>query len=144
MSQQMKPYDPKAVFITLGAILVEGYADGTFVKITSDEPAYSLKVGADGESVRTRTNNNAATIELTLMQSSLTNTLLSQLHNIDRNLPGGTGAVPFLCKDALGASLYAAEQCWVEKRPDAEFGLEASTRTWTLRTNNLIPLDGGA
>lgn len=142
--QRLAQYDPKMVFITLGAIALDGFADGTFVKVTSDEDAFSLKTGADGESTRVRTNNNAATIEITLMQSSIANDLLSALHNIDRNIPGGGGVQPFMLKDALGRTLHVAEQAWVQKRPDAEYGLEAATRTWLLRTNNLIPFDGGS
>jgi hypothetical protein len=144
MAQRLTQYDPKAILMSLGAIPIDGFGDGTFVKITSDEAAFSLKVGADGEATRVRTNNNAATIEVTLMQGSLSNTLLSNLHQLDRSVPGGLGVAPFLLKDLLSAAQYVAEQAWVEKPPDAEFALEAGTRTWMIRTHNLVRVDGGA
>lgn len=139
----LKQYDPKNVLITLGAIPVDGFADGEFVKIENNEDAFTLQVGTDGEATRSRSNNNAAKITITLMQSSLSNDLLSSLHNLDKAVPGGIGCVPLLIKDLLGRSLYAAATAWIAKRPSASFAREAGPREWVIETNELIPFDGG-
>ncbi|MCG8433490.1 MAG: DUF3277 family protein [Gammaproteobacteria bacterium] len=139
---KLKVYDPSEVSITLGTITVEGYADGTFVTVEDDEDAYSMQVGSDGESTRSKSNNRGATITLTTLQGSSSNDLLSALHNLDRNSSGGAGIRPLLIKDNNGTHLYTAETAWVQKRPGSEFAREATGREWTIRTNNLVSLDG--
>lgn len=139
----VKPYDAKQVLITLGAIPISGFADGSFVKIENNEDAFTLQIGTDGEGTRSRTNNDSATVTFTLMQSSLSNDLLSALHNLDKTLPGGGGIVPLLIKDLSGRSLYLAQTAWIKKRPSAEFGREAGPREWVVETDKLIPFDAG-
>lgn len=140
----MKVYNADQVQIVVAGIPVTGgWGDGDFVSIESDEDAFSLVVGTDGEATRSRTNNKGATITLTLMQSSDVNDLLSALHALDVNSPGGAGIGPFFCRDGNGRSLYMAESCWIQKRPTAVFGREAGPREWVIRTDKLIAFDGG-
>ena len=47
-----KTYDPGQVIITFGPIILEGYADGTFVSIEQNEQSFALTVGSSGEGVR--------------------------------------------------------------------------------------------
>lgn len=138
-----KQYDPKAVTIVVGTLPVSGFADGTFLRIEQNADAFSLQVGSDGEACRTRSNDNSATITLTLMQSSLANDLLSDLHALDKSLPAGAGCVPLQVKDLSGRSMFIAQQCWIKKAPAAEFGREAGPREWTLETDSLIAYHGG-
>lgn len=139
----LKIYGPDEVSIIFNGILVnEGLADGTFVKIEQDEDSFSLTVGTDGEATRSKTNNRSHTITFTVMQSSDCNDLLSAMHTLDINTPGGAGVGPLLIKDGSGSSIYVAEKSWIQKPPAAEFGREAGPREWTIRTNNLIRLDG--
>lgn len=139
----LRQYDPKLVIITLGAIPLSGFADGTFLKIESNEDAFSLQVGTDGEACRSRSNNNSARLTFSLMQSSLSNDLLTAQHELDKAAPFGIGCVPLLIKDMSGRSVYAAEKAWIARRPSAEFGREASAREWTIDTDDLKALDGG-
>lgn len=139
----VKVFDPKELIIAIGTFTADGYADGTFLSIESNEDAFALSVGASGEAARSRTHNNSATITLTLMQTSATNDALSTLHNLDKATPNGDGIVPLLIKDNRGNSLFAAEHCWVKKRPTAEYGREPTGREWVLETDNLVAFDGG-
>lgn len=137
-----KVYNPKEVVIVFGPIIVTGFADGTFLSVDFNEDAYSLQVGTDGEGTRSRTNNESATVTFTTMQSSDTNDLLSALHQVDKNTPGGDGIVPLLIKDLQGSSLYAAETAWIKKAPTSEFGREAGPREWTIETDKLVAFIG--
>lgn len=140
----MKVYNPDQVQVVIANIPVtEGLADGEFLRIEYDEDAFTLQVGTDGDATRSRSNNRAATITLTLMQSSPVNDALSALHNLDLNSPGGAGIGAFLCKDGSGRSMFAAEKCWIQKMPAAVYGREAGPREWVIRTNRLDALHGG-
>ena len=139
----LRTYDASEVQIVVAGVAIEGFADGDFITIEDDEDAYSMQVGTDGEAARSKTNNRGATITISTLQTSAANTALSALHNLDRNSSGGLGIGPFLCDDQSGNSLYAAEKCWIQKRPSAVFGREAQGREWIVRTNNLQSNDAG-
>lgn len=143
MSDRLFTYDADQISITFaGQICDSGFGDGTFVNIDFLEDAFTLKIGTDGEGTRSKSNNRAAKIELTLMQTSLFNAVLSNLHNLDLNSPGGAGLSPLSVTDRAGRSLYTAETAWVKKSPSREYGREANHRVWMLETNSLIALDG--
>lgn len=139
----LRVYDPKQVVIAFGAIPVSGFADGTFLNVEQNEDAFSLQVGTDGEACRSRSNNNSARITFTLMQSSLSNDLLSAQHELDKALPLGAGAVPLLIKDLSGRSLFTCQKAWIVRYPSAEFGREATGREWVIETDALIAVHGG-
>ena len=134
-------YNAAEMTVTFGAVLVSGFAPDTFVSVESDEDAFQKQVGADGEGVRTRTNNNGGFVTMTLMQSSATNDLFSALHNADRLTGAGVG--PLLIQDQNGTTLVEAAKAWIRRFPTAEYGREASTREWIIDTTDLVQFHGG-
>lgn len=138
-----KTYDPKQIIVTFGGIIAQGFADGTFLSVSFNEDQFALTVGADGEGARAKSNNNSARIELTLMQTSITNDLLSAVRRADASLPGRAGVLPLQIRDVLGTTLYEAMDCWIVKSPDVEFSKEISERTWILETDYLFDFVGG-
>lgn len=137
----LKTYDPKQVAVIVGGKIMQGFADGTFVKLERNEQAFNLKVGVDGEGTRAKSNNRSGKITITLMQSSDSNDELSGFAAADEL--SNTGAVPVLVKDASGRTLASAVTAWVQKYADAEFAKEAMTRPWTLETDELVIFEGG-
>jgi hypothetical protein len=113
------------------------------VSVEQNEDSFSLAVGTDGDACRAKTNNRSARITLTLLQSSLSNDLLSAVHNLDILSPNGDGIGPFLMKDNSGRSLFAAEKAWIVKPPTSAFAREAESREWVIETDNLVQQVGG-
>ena len=136
-----KTYNPKKVAIIAGGFGISGFAEGEFITISMDEDQWELKVGTDGEGTRAKSNNYAATVKLMLMQSSDSNAILQAFWNSDRLSDGGL--FPLLVKDNSGKSLYAADQAWIQKQPEAKFAKGVESREWTIRTDNLTPFEGG-
>lgn len=137
----MKTYDPKQVQIIVGGVPITGFADGTFVRVGHRNVAWELSVGADGEGVRTKSNDESGFIEITLQQSSKSNQYLSDLYNADRL--SNAGLVSGLVKDGSGSSLHAAEQMFIENDAEAEYSKTASPRVWMFLTDKLINFHGG-
>lgn len=137
----LRQYNPAEVQIIFNGIPISGYADGTFVTVERDEDSFTLQMGTDGEGTRSHSNNRSGTVTLTLMQSSQVNILLSALHLLDEGSGDGVGAL--LIRDGSGESLYTAETAWIQKAPSAEFGREATSREWVIRTDLLVQLHGG-
>lgn len=137
-----KVYNASEVFITFGAILIEGKGDGTFLTIEPNEDDFTFVPNTDGSGTRSATNNRSARMTVTVAQSAEVNDLLSTAHNLDRDTPGGVTAA-FLVKDNLGTSLYAAETAWITRFPTSEFAKESGTREWVFETDVLVQTIGG-
>ena len=140
----VKTYNPKKVAVVVGGptgAVMSGFAEGEFVTVTMDEDKWELKVGTDGEGTRSKQNNNSATVKIMLMQSSDSNLVLQGFLNSDKL--SDAGIFPLMIKDSSGRSLYMAEQAWIQKQPEAKFSKGVETREWTIRTDNMIPLEGG-
>ena len=135
-------YSPDKITIVLGNILVGGYADGTFVKVTRDSESFKDEVGAGGDVVRVKNLDKRGSIVITVQSSSPTNDLLSALLIADE--ASGSAHVPVLVKDLIGTTLCGAENAWLLKPADIEYGNEASSREWTIRCADLDILVGGA
>ncbi len=138
----VKTYDPASISIVLGSVLMSGFADGTFVKVTMNDDAWKLHVGADGQGSRAKSANRSATIEVTLAQTSPINNFLADLAAVDDATPGGAPSALFI-KDFNGTTVLRAESAWVKKLPDVEFGKEVGDRVWTIETDRLVSFVGG-
>jgi hypothetical protein len=138
----VKNYDPDRVSMIFGPVILHGLADGSFLTVEYNEDAFTLQVGSDGESCRSRSNNNSARVTFKLGQWSNSNDLLSGLFVAD--LLSGVGVFPLLIKDNNGTTLHAAETAWITKFPTAEFDREAGSREWVIETDSLQSFVGGA
>lgn len=134
-------YDPKEVAVICGAKILSGFADGTFVTLERNSPAFNLKVGVDGEGTRAKSNDQSGKVTVVLMQSSESNDDLSAFAAADEL--SNTGTFPLYVNDKSGRTLASAVTAWVQKYPNAEFQKEVGTRTWVLETDELILFIGG-
>lgn len=138
-----KVYDSDQVSASLAGInLNEGTADGEWLRVERDSPAFEDVVGTSGEVTRSKTNDDRATVTLRLMQSSDVNDLLSVLYNSDKATPGGVGVGPLLIRDRQGTTLLNAEKAWISKAPDVSMDRTATAREWIIRCAQLIEFHG--
>lgn len=137
-------YDPKALVVTLGPVLVSGFAPDTFLAVEKNNDTFSLQIGADGEATRTRSRDNSGKVTVTLMQGAAANDLLQAVHELDRVTPAGAGTQPLLVKDLFGRTLFAAERAWIVKPAPSEFAAEAGTREWVIESDDLRIFVGGS
>ena len=132
--------DPKKFILTVAGIPLTGYAK-KFIKITRAANSYDMDVGADGSVCRVKSNNYSGEFEVTLMQSSPSNALLSALCIADENF--GTGIVAVTGTDLSGTSINYAGAAWVRKPAEQTNGVEANERVWVLDCAALSCFIGG-
>lgn len=131
-SQNLMPtYDPKQVVITFGGVPIMGYAEDSFVECAPVEEGFTRKVGADGEVVRSKSNNGCYDVTVTLLQTSLSNGVLSAAEVADRAT--GAGMLPLSITEISSGSEHFFPQAWVE-RPTWARGKEAGEQAWTFHT----------
>lgn len=126
----MKTYNPKQVSIALGNHIVTGYAEDTFVNIEQQTDGITMKVGCDGEVVRSVSPDNSFNITLSLLMYSPTNKFLNNKRKQDRDY--GNGTFPVIIKDILGNTLFTTNEAWVVKAPAFGYGRESANREWVL------------
>lgn len=137
----VRTYDPKKVIITLGTIIISGYAEGTFVQIAGSGDNFEKVKGADGGVDRVNKNTDDYTVTITLKQTSITNDALSALLASDKKL--NTGTVPLSIVDLSGTSLFFATQAWIAKEPDDEYGDSLANNEWKIDTGVAEKFTGG-
>jgi hypothetical protein len=120
------------VMVFMGIGVSTGFDEDDFLDMEPEAETFGHKVGADGEVARFRNNNRVNKLTLKLLQTSVANSLLSAIANLDQNTPGGAGIGPCLIQDLQGTTLFAAQFCWISKRPKRTFGREVKTREWEL------------
>lgn len=136
-----KTYNPKKVIVTFNNQPLTGFTDGTFISAKRNKPSYVLVVGADGEVSRVASADRSGNIEVTLMQSSASNDILSAAVKLDELTDLGTGIL--MIKDLSGRTVLLGAEAWVEQPADAEFGQDKSERKWKILTGVLEMLVGG-
>lgn len=135
-------YSPKDVLVSVaGMHTVTGYADGTFVRIKKDGRPFRKQRSMSGEQARIYEEDQGFTVELTLMQSSSSNNILSMLYNID--IATRMGKFPLIIKDGRGSTTFVSLTTWIEQIPDVTFGSTLSTNTWVFGCSDAIINIGG-
>lgn len=137
----LKTYDAKKVICIINGVILSGFSDGDMVSVERNEDTFSLQVGTDGESTRSKSNNKSGRFTFSLMQTSASNAALTTIAKLDEL--GNAGAVAVMVKDTSGSSVYSASQAWLVKPPTAELGREAGAREWVFETGELEWAEGG-
>jgi hypothetical protein len=141
----MQNYDPKFYTLVVAGIPIpaKGYADGEFIKIERESPAFTKKTGTCGTVTRVRQHNKSGTCTFTTMQEAEINSVLSVLHNSDLNSENGAGIGPFLLKNRNGLTVHAGKNCWISKMPDPTLDKDATGRAWLIDIDELESFEGG-
>lgn len=111
----MKSYDPKKVIITFGPLTLVGFAADAFLNADFNDDIWTVTVGADGEVVRSLSNDETLPLTCTLLASSISNAQLSALVIADRK--SGDGVFPFGITDLALNSLVSSKEAFVKKMP---------------------------
>ena len=140
----LKTYDPKLVTISVNGNLITGFADGSFVNLDRSENNFALTVGADGEGARAKTNNRSGLLTLTLMQTAISNLVLSKLAGKDET--DNSGVFPVVIADDSntdGDTKFSSAKGWIEKPAPAEFAKGISNRAWAIMLYDVRMDHGG-
>ena len=133
----VKTYLADRVIINFNGVNLTGYADGEFCVVSPNAEAWTKTSGADGEKVRSRSNDFSHTVDINLLQSSKSNDYLSGVAEVDRLT--GLGKGPLLITDLSGSTLHFWPEAWIQQNADSAFGKEAGERSWTFDTGDIAP-----
>ena len=139
-----KYYTFEEVDLIVGGVPIKEFAaEGTGIKVEYYEPdRFTPTVGIDGNVVVNKNLNAMGNIEVTLMQTSESNPVLSGLLNAAYT--GIFVTIPSSVTDINGNSLYTGAKTWLRTYPVSTFDKEVSARTWIIDVAKLITFIGSS
>jgi hypothetical protein len=135
--------DFNEVQVSFAGVPIEGWADGDVLTVTREADVFGDVVGVAGSVARYKTNDNRATVTISLLSVSPVNAALSAIFTADLFAPGGAGVGAFMIADLNGTSLYTAGNAWISKPPDPTWSNEPRERVWTIRVATIRDFTGG-
>lgn len=140
-------YSPEDVTVVISndrfSHFVSGYTEGTFLSVTRTVPHAVLQNGADGANARVVRGVKNCDITLTLMATSESNDIFSQILALDEGSRDGTDTFSLTIKDNTGRTVMSSPQAFIGTNPDIDFGIEVSDRAWVLHAIHLTNHTGG-
>lgn len=135
-------YSADKVTVTVGGVIVSGFADGDFVSAEYDEDRVFPKSGADGEFGIATNPSRMGKIAITVSATSAANDELSALANL-ANFGSFSAPIPILIADLSGRTVITATKCWLQKAPTVALGKEIGDREWQFGAGDLLLSVGG-
>lgn len=142
MSLQLGNYSPETNNLTVGGVIIDGYAPDTFIKASRNQDTWTYKASNSGGGARSRNPDKSGTIEITLHNGSPSNAYLSSLCRTDELLGTGVVETQVVDRSTAQASVMAAKS-WIKKTGDFERGTEVGTTTWIIETDDLDIIHDG-
>lgn len=138
----MWTFSPDDVKVALvGTLNLDGFVNGEFIRITKDEPVYTLRRVASGGVARRKVVSDTYSIVFNLQAGSKSNDLLYKLHRMD--VLTETAKFPLLIRDKTGSSYFFSTTCWIESVPDKAYSTDEVSNSWLLRCADGINNVGG-
>lgn len=131
-------YSPKDVVCSWNGIAIEGFAPDSFLRLQRTSPLVTPVVGAGGQVALTRNADKTGTIEIELMQTSLSNQMLSaiQAKQDDMELEVDISS-NFVIYDPSGSVLATGINAWLQELPQIELGRDQNSKTWIFGCEKL-------
>lgn len=132
-------YSPKDVILTIGGYQIAGWDN---ISIRRRSPGFTTVAGIRGKHTRVPSNDSSANITLSLVQTSPSNDVLSQIHTLD--LLDGTGRIALTLKDLSGRSVFDSNEAYILDYPEVLFSGGIEYRSWSLfcQTTNTYSVGG--
>lgn len=131
-------YSPKDVVCSWNGIAIEGFAPDSFLRLQRTSPLVTPVVGAGGEVALTRNADKTGTIEIELMQTSLSNQMLSAIQAKQDNMELEEDiSSNFVIYDPSGSVLATGINAWLQELPQIELGRDQNSKTWIFGCEKL-------
>lgn len=131
-------YSPKDVVCSWNGIAIEGFAPDSFLRLQRTSPLVTPVVGAGGQVALTRNADKTGTIEIELMQTSLSNQMLSAIQAKQDNMELEADiSSNFVIYDPSGSVLATGINAWLQELPQIELGRDQNSKTWIFGCEKL-------
>lgn len=123
---QVKTYDPQNVTVIIGGIYLTGFGED-MLEVEKDEDNYGVRVGAQGDVVRTKVNNPLATITVTLLSTSPQVAYMDSLGKSGKIVPVS------IIHAGDTKETVTSEKAFIKKPATRTYGNEAEDREYEIQ-----------
>lgn len=121
-------YEPNKVTLILSGYQVTGFDS---ISIQYDDKPFKVIKGIRGINTRVRSSDTSATLTFSVLQTSVTNDILSEIFRQD--MLKGSGRIEVSLKDASGTTEVSSSTGYIDGLPPASFSSTATSRQWTIQ-----------
>lgn len=132
MAISIGKYDVGEVNVSVGGVMLSGYAEKTFVKVSKSEDNSKFKYSAKGDAASATSYNTEGEIEVTLMQTS---PYVSYLNSLATK---GTHVPAWVISNNEIKEQYGGTTAVVMKPADAEFSDDISDRKFKIKVLDYV------
>ena len=126
----VKSYSPKNAILTVNGQIVKSWKT---VKIEFEDDSWEFDTAtSDGETTRTRIENNLGKFTITLPQTSSDNDIINDLEMAAAKSDTIPSFVEVQLKDNWGQSLHTMAEGTVSKRASGDYEKSATEREWII------------
>lgn len=129
-----KLWNPKSVLASVSGAIVSGYAEGSFIEITTAEDANTLTTGGAGSASFNKNPNKSGTIKFTLLGNSDSINTLEAINLLETPVP-----IVILNNNDGGWKVVASE-CMLQKKPDRIGSKEVTNVDVTFIANEILTI----
>lgn len=138
MSGNVLTYSPSDVTILISGYQLSGLLS---VELIWDSRPFTMYKGIRNQHTRVFNASMCATMRLNVQQTSITNDVLSQIMEADRN--SNSARLELTMKDTSGTTLYQALQCYIPAYPNIKFTKGFEAREWEINILDLTTVNIG-
>ena len=140
----MKIFNPHRFPIVFGSVEMKGFSESNMAQFEFDTESVSDVVGVDGEVSRSLNMDRRAKLSVYLMQTSVTNDLLSAIYTAQRLSPNGSDVAALRVEDLNGRLVIDGPESWIMDTPKPTWGKTAAEYIWVFRIANANAFFGGS
>ena len=111
--------------------VIDGRAPDSFLTVAREVPTNSKTTGSDGEVIVNESKNRSGMFTITLMQSSVSNTVLSSILTLWESGVRFYFPVTVVDLESFG-TIYEAENCWIQGWPEFAAGAALGQNAWII------------
>lgn len=120
-------FNPSSTTLLLSNHKVHGITE---IAVKKNSTTFEIVKGIRGKNTRRRNRDSSCVISVSLIQTSTSNDVLSEIVALDKEQ--GTGQITLLLKDISGSTLIKSDNAFIEDYPEATFQENISMRTWNI------------
>lgn len=140
----LESYGAQDVSVSLYGYDLTGFADGTFLDLKWNTSTITTRPSVSGRVSATRAGNASGTVTLSLLQQSLSNSMMETLYMAtlqgDKDYIGNTENRMLIIRDNSTDSYTVGVGCYVAKASTRSYSNSAKSTSWEITCEKLIKI----
>ena len=134
-------YSPREVLIDIGGYIITGWDN---ISIERSAESFVVVRGIRGKHTRVKNPDTSCTITIPLLQTSMTNDVLSKILQLDEQY--GSSRIDITLKDKSGTSVFSSSEAYIMGYPAISYTGDFTYRTWKIfcQTTSSYTVGGNA